>query len=199
VTAPPLVLASASPRRAALLQQLGLHVDARPADVDESYRPGESPEEHVERLAREKAEAVAAEVPGSLVIGGDTVVVHRGRVMGKPDSDAEALAMLLALSGEAHHVFTGVALASPSGTVSRVVRTEVRFRDFDERTALAYVATGEPEDKAGAYGIQGLGAALVEEIRGDYYCVVGFPVAAVVDLLAETGWRYEFGRLELLD
>ena len=83
--------------------------------------------------------------------------------------------------------------------MSRVVRTEVRFRDFDTTTAARYVATGEPADKAGAYGIQGLGAALVEEIRGDYYCVVGFPVAALLDLLAETGWRYVFGRLEPVD
>jgi len=170
-----------------------------PAHVDESYLAGETAAEHVDRLARGKAEAIASEIPNALVIGGDTVVVDGGRVMGKPGSDEEAVDMLMSLAGREHHVLSGVAIAGPSGTVSRVVRTEVRFREFGERTARAYVATGEPADKAGAYGIQGLGAALVEEIRGDYYCVVGFPVAALLDLLAETGWRYTFGRLEPVD
>jgi septum formation protein len=194
-----LILASASPRRADLLRQLGLDADTRPAHVDETYLDGESPTEHVERLARAKAEAIAADAPNALVIGGDTVVVDGSRVMGKPGSDEEAVEMLMSLAGREHHVLSGVAVAGPSGTVSRVVRTEVRFRDFDTDTAVRYVATGEPADKAGAYGIQGLGAALVEEIRGDYYCVVGFPVAALVDLLTEVGWKYAFGRLEPLD
>ena len=170
-----------------------------PAHVDESYLAGETPAGHVERLARAKAEAIASQIPDALVIGGDTVVVDGGRVMGKPSSEEEAVDMLVSLAGREHHVLSGVAIAGPSGTVSRVVRTEVRFREFSERTARAYVATGEPADKAGAYGIQGLGAALVEEIRGDYYCVVGFPVAALLDLLAEVGWRYVFGRLEPVD
>jgi len=199
LSVPHLVLASASPRRADLLRQLGLEADTRPAHVDESYVAGETPAGHVERLARDKAEAIAAEVPHALVIGGDTVVVDGSRVMGKPGSDEEAVQMLMSLAGREHHVLSGVAIAGPSGTVSRVVRTEVRFRDFGESTAVAYVATGEPADKAGAYGIQGLGAALVEEIRGDYYCVVGFPVAALLDLFAAAGWRYVFGRLEPLD
>ena len=194
-----LILASASPRRADLLRQLGLDADTRPAHVDEAYLAGESPAEHVERLARAKAEAIASEAPTALVIGGDTVVVDGSRVMGKPGSDEEAVEMLMSLAGREHHVLSGVAVAGPSGTVSRVVRTEVRFRDFDTTTAARYVATGESADKAGAYGIQGLGAALVEEIRGDYYCVVGFPVAALLDLLTEAGWKYAFGRLEPLD
>jgi septum formation protein len=167
--------------------------------VDEAYLAGETPAQHVERLARGKAEAIALELPLALVIGGDTVVVDGARVMGKPRSDAHAVEMLMGLSGREHHVLSGVAIVGPFGTVSRVASTEVRFREFDERTALAYVATGEPADKAGAYGIQGMGAALVEEIRGDYYCVVGFPVAALLELFAEAGWRYVFGRLEPVD
>jgi len=199
LSAPRIVLASASPRRADLLRQLGLEADTRPAHVDETYLAGEVPADHVDRLARAKAEAIASELPDALVIGGDTVVVDGRRVMGKPGSDEEAVEMLMRLAGREHHVLSGVAIAGPSGTVSRVVRTDVRFREFSESTAIAYVATGEPADKAGAYGIQGFGAALVEEIRGDYYCVVGFPVAALLDLLAEAGWRYAFGRLEPLD
>lgn len=196
--APHLVLASASPRREDVLRQLGLAVERSPAHLDESYREGETPAEHVERLAREKARAAAVLHPTALVIGGDTVVVQGLRVMGKPTSDAEAVEMLMELSGREHQVLSGVAIAAPSGTVSRTVETGVRFRAFGRAEAAAYVATGEPADKAGAYGIQGLGAALVEEIRGDYYCVVGFPVAAFLELLPGVGYTYVFGRLEPL-
>jgi len=196
LSAPRLVLASASPRRAELLRQLGLEAEIRPASVDESYLPGETPTEHVERLARAKAEGVAGSLGDALIIGGDTVVVDGTRILGKPTDDRDAVEMLLSLSGREHQVLSGVAIAGPSATVSKVVKTDVRFRDFSEAEAVAYVATGEPADKAGAYGIQGLGAALVEGIRGDYYCVVGFPVAAFLDLLSELGYRYVFGRLE---
>jgi septum formation protein len=192
---PRLVLASASPRRADLLRQLGLHADVRPAHVDEAYLEGETPRDHVERLARTKAEAVSAEVPGALVIGGDTVVVHDGGVLGKPADDAEALSMLMSLAGRTHEVLSGAAVAGPHGVVAGAGRAEVRFRAFDRAFAAAYVASGEPRDKAGAYGIQGLGAPLVEEIRGDYYTVVGLPVGLLIDLLGEVGWRYTFGSL----
>ncbi len=194
----PLVLASGSPRRLDVLRQLGLEPLVRVAGVDESYLAGESPVQHVERLARAKAEAVAAELPDALVIGGDTVVVQRGRVLGKPADGPVAEEMLLSLAGRPHEVFTGLALAGPHGVVSGTGRTVVRLRGFEAAVAAGYVATGEPLDKAGAYGIQGLGAALVEGIEGDYYTVVGFPVPVFVALLERAGWRYDFGRITRL-
>jgi septum formation protein len=192
MTAPGLVLASASPRRADILRQLGLDFRVDPAEVDERYLSGETPEAHVERLAREKAEAVAVDHPGALVVAGDTVVLDDGRVLTKPGDEEEAVRVLLSLSARTHRVLSGVALAGPHGVVSRTSTTEVTFRRLDEATVRAYVATGEPMDKAGAYGIQEAGAALVAGIRGDYYTVVGFPVAAFLDLLGEAGWRYDF-------
>lgn len=216
--APRLILASASPRRLDILRQLGLEPEVRPADLDESYLSGESPAEHVERLARAKAEAVAKAVlqeggadaaAGSageaagdadggplLVLGGDTVVVEGDRVLAKPVDEDDAVEMLLSLSGRPHEVLSGLALTQPDplGTVSAVSRTVVRMRSFDEETARHYVGTGEPMDKAGSYGIQGMGAALVDGIEGDYYSVVGFPVGAFLDLLERAGWRFAFGR-----
>ena len=192
---PRLVLASASPRRADVLRQLGLTPHVRPTDVDESYRDGETPAEHVERLARAKAEAVAVAEPGALVVGGDTVVVDRGRVLSKPANPAAAIDMLRSLSGRDHEVLSGLALSGVHGISSGVSSTLVRMRAFDSAVAAAYVETGEPLDKAGAYGIQGLGAALVERIEGDYYSVVGFPVGVFVDLLERAGWRFLFGTL----
>lgn len=194
--APRLVLASASPRRADLLRQMGLEPELRPAHVDESYLPGESAEAHVERLARAKADAVARHEAGALVVGGDTVVVHEGRVLGKPRDQGEAVEMLLALAGRTHVVLSGIALAGgPAGTVSAIGRAEVRFRDFGAEQAREYAATGEPLDKAGGYGIQGLGAALVDGIVGDYYTVVGLPIGRLIELLERSGWRYAFGNL----
>jgi len=193
---PRLVLASGSPRRSELLAQMGLVHEVRPAHLDEAHRAGESWEAHVERLAREKAETVAADVPGALVVGGDTVVVRDGEVLGKPADPDDAVGMLLSLSGRSHTVLSGVALVGPHGTLSSIGRAEVRFRRLDVEDARAYVATREPMDKAGAYGIQGLGAALVEGLDGDYYSVVGLPVGRLLDLLAKAGWRYTFGSLE---
>jgi septum formation protein len=192
---PRLVLASGSPRRADILRQLGFEPEVRPADVDESYVPGETPTEHVERLARAKAEAVAQHAVEALLIGGDTIVLDGDRVLAKPVDVPDAVAMLRRLSGATHEVLSGLALAGPHGTVSVVARARVRMRAFDEEMASAYVATGEPLDKAGAYGIQGKGAALVEAIEGDYYAVVGFPVGAFLDLLERAGWRFHFGDL----
>ena len=193
--APRLVLASASPRRAELLRQLGLRAESVAADVDEAPHPGEEPATHVERLACSKALAVADDHPGALVVGGDTVVVRDGTILGKPSSEDDAVAMLASLSGRTHDVYSGLAVAGPHGLVSGMERTSVRMRPFGLAQARAYVATGEPMDKAGAYGIQGLGAALVDGVDGDYYAVVGFPVGCFLDLLASAGWRYTFNGL----
>jgi len=190
-----LILASVSPRRLAILRQLGLDPEVRPASVDEALQPGEEPVGHVERLARAKAELVALDVPDALVVGGDTIVLRDERIMGKPESEDQAVQMLMSLAGRSHAVLSGLALAGRHGVVSGVRRTTVRFRDFDAATARRYVATREPMDKAGAYGIQGLGAALVDGLEGDYYAVVGFPVGLFLDLLERAGWAYGFGRL----
>jgi len=195
MSGPRLVLASASPRRLAVLRQLGLDASVSPADVDEALLAAERPEAHVERLALEKATRVRSREPDALVLAGDTVVVRDGEVLGKPRDAAEAEAMLLSLAGRAHEVVSGLALAWGEGTASGVARADVRFRPFELEAARAYVSTGEPMDKAGAYGIQGLGAALVEEVAGDYYSIVGLPVALLVTLLGRAGWRYDFGRL----
>lgn len=189
------ILASQSPRRADVLHQLGLVPEIRPADVDESYLDGEPPREHVERLACSKAEAVFEREEGALVVGGDTVVVHDGRVLVKPIDEPSAVDMVAALSGSLHEVHSGIALAGPGGTVSAVATATVRMRTYDRAAAAAYVATGEPMDKAGGYGIQGLGAALVDSIDGDYYAVVGFPVAVFLELLGAAGFRYDFGSI----
>lgn len=196
MSAPRIVLASGSPRRRLLLEQLGLTVEVRPAHVNEAVLPGEKPGPHVERLAREKVAAVAGEPGDALVIGGDTVVVLDGEILGKPRDAGHAVEMLLRLEGREHRVDTGVAVAAPGGAMrSAVVSATVRFRPLGRRAAEAYVATGEPMDKAGAYGIQGYGSVLVEEVRGDYFAVMGLPVQRVVRLFEDLGYRYEFGTL----
>ena len=192
---PRLVLASASPRRLRLLEQLGLSLEVEPAGVDESLGAGEPPVAYVERLALEKARSVAVRRPDSLVVGGDTVVVLGSDVLAKPPDAESAVDMLLRLEGRTHRVETGIALVTPDGrSAASVVGTDVRFRRFDRARAAAYVATGEPLDKAGGYGIQGYGSVLVEEIRGDYFAVMGLPVARFVALLDELGYDYEFPR-----
>ena len=189
----PVILASASPRRRRLLEQIGLRFDVEPADVDETALPGETATSHVERLAREKAEAVAARHPEAVVVGGDTVVILDGELLTKPADEADAVATLLRLQGREHRVETGVAVVAPGGrSASSVVGADVRFRPFDRTLAEAYVATGEPLDKAGSYGIQGKGAVLVESIRGDYFAIMGLPVARLVRLLEELGYRHDF-------
>ncbi len=190
---PPIVLASGSPRRRRLLEQIGLAFEVRPAAVDETARSGETAIAHVERLAREKAEVVAAERPDALVIGGDTEVVVDGEPLGKPADPAHAVEMLLRLQGREHRVESGVAVVTPDGRVrSAVVGADVLFRPFDQALAEAYAATGEPLGKAGAYGIQGRGAVLVDSIRGDYFTIMGLPVARLVRLLEELGYTYDF-------
>src|SRR5215213_6043827 len=195
-TPPPIVLASQSPRRAELIARLGLEFDVQPADIDESYRDGETPPEHAERLSREKAEKVAGTHPHALVVGSDTIVVIDGDVLGKPKDRAQAVEMLMRLSGRDHEVCTGVAVAMDGRVESGLERVRVRFRVLDRHACDEYVATGEPMDKAGSYGIQGFGSAIVEGIEGDYFAVMGLPVVRMLGLIERFGWQYGFGTLE---
>lgn len=189
---PLIVLASSSPRRAQLLAMLDLRFEIEPADIDERYTPGEEPAAHAERLAREKAISIARQQQDSLVIGSDTVVVLDEEVLGKPRDADEAVRMLLRLQGREHTVATGIAVAHRGEVRSDVEEVRVRFRAFDAERARAYVSTGEPMDKAGAYGIQGYGAALVERIEGDYFAVMGLPIARLMKMLESLGYRYDF-------
>ncbi|MBW0146893.1 Maf family protein [Marinobacter arenosus] len=182
-----IILASASPRRSELLQQIGVTFSVQPADVDETPRPGEPPEHYVERLARDKALAVSGSSPGVLVLGSDTSVVLNGVILGKPANRDEAVETLLTLSGATHQVMTAVALAEDDRCQSRVVITEVTFRSLSRAEIEAYAASGEPMDKAGSYGIQGLGGIFVSKLRGSYSAVVGLPLLETAALLADAG------------
>ncbi len=187
------ILASQSPRRRDLLTLIGVPHDVCPADIDETVRPGELPVPHCERLARGKALALAHASPDALVIGSDTIVVIDDDILGKPAGAPEACHMLARLSGREHTVHTAVAVAH-GGTVRSAVETvRVRFRPLTEAQIAAYVATGEPMDKAGAYGIQGYGATIVERIEGDYFAVMGLPLGLLVSLVQDLGFAYAFG------
>lgn len=186
-----LILASASPRRTMLLERLGLKPRVVPSDVEELYGPDWTPIEVVESLSHQKASDVAGKHPGAdLVLGADTIVVLNGEILGKPKDEADARRMLSGLSGHWHQVYTGFTLIDPKGgrTVTRHATTEVRFRELSEREIAAYIATGEPMDKAGSYAIQGLGSVMVSEIRGEYSNVVGLPVPSVDAAWRELGW-----------
>ena len=180
------VLASASPRRRELLAQVGLFPEVRPSHVDETPEPGEAPEAYGLRVARAKAEA--ADVNGA-VLAADTEVVIDGRCLGKPTDEADARGMLAGLAGRAHHVLTAVALRTEQGVLTELVRTEVRFRALGEDEIARYVATGEPMDKAGGYGIQGRAGALVASVHGSYTNVIGLPLPETLALLARGGVR----------
>ena len=190
----PLVLASGSPRRRQLLEMLGIPHRVVVPEVDETRRPGEEPQAYVVRLARAKAAAVAAREPGQLVLGADTTVVVRGEVLGKPASTDEAAAMLAKLQGRTHQVFTAVAVAWDGRVEDAVDVTDVSFRPLSDAMIAAYAATGEPMDKAGAYAVQGRGAALIEGIRGDFFGVMGLPLRLVLELLERAGRPYRFTR-----
>lgn len=189
-----IILASQSPRRRELLTLVGIPHEVRPANLDESLLPGEEAIAHAERLARAKAEAVAATESGATVIGSDTIVVLDGDILGKPDDEAEARATLRRLSGRTHTVHTAVAVTRAGRTVSGVESVEVTFRPLTDEQIAAYVATGEPMDKAGAYGIQGYGAVIVERVHGDYFAVMGLALGRLVALLEDVGVHYRFGR-----
>ncbi|MEN8135923.1 MAG: Maf family protein [Thermodesulfobacteriota bacterium] len=179
-----MVLASGSPRRHRFLDELGLDFMVAVADVDEILRAGESPPAFVSRLAQEKAAAIAVAHSEAWVIGADTVVVVADEILGKPAGPEDALAMLTRLAGRSHEVWTGFAIVrGTSVAVIRAVRTEVTFVRADPDVLAAYVASGEPLDKAGAYGIQGRGGLLVEGIVGSYSNVVGLPMAELVEEL----------------
>ena len=185
-----LILASGSPRRRQLLEQIGLTFVVRSSDVDESVSPGLTPAQVVESLSARKGEAVAAEAaPGDLVLSADTVVALDGAILGKPRDRAEAEAMLTALSGRTHQVYTGVTLLQDGRRLTEHEVTAVTFRPLSPGEIAAYVSTGEPMDKAGAYAIQGLGALLVERLEGDYFNVMGLPLCRLGEMLAQFGVR----------
>lgn len=183
-----LTLASSSPRRRQLLEMLGIPLRVVPSNIPEVRRPVETPMDYVERLAREKALSVA----GLLVLGADTTVVVRDEVLEKPAHPADALRMLQKLQGRTHQVVTSVALVADEAIHQATDVTNVVFRRLPDEMLEAYVATGEPMDKAGAYGIQGYGAALVERIDGDFFSVMGLPLRLVLDLLERAGQPYRF-------
>lgn len=185
-----LILASKSPRRRELLAQMGLtDFEIHPALGEELAQPDLTPPELVQALALHKAQEVAQAFAQSddVVIGADTIVVLDGQVLGKPHDEAHALAMLTALSGREHHVYTGVAVLQDGRALVQVEDTAVWFRNASEGELRRYIATGEPMDKAGAYGIQGRGGLLVSRIQGDYTNVVGLPIVRLASMLAQFG------------
>lgn len=184
-----LILASGSPRRQAMLAGLGLKFCVQVSQADEQYRRGESAESFVKRVSQDKAMAVAPDNQGAWVLAADTTVVINGQILGKPVSHEEAVDMLLRLVGNWHDVWTGYCIVHRQKNilVGHAVRTRVRFFDWPEEVCLAYVKTGEPMDKAGAYGIQGAGGIMVQEISGSYSNVVGLPLAEVLAEMLRLG------------
>ena len=186
---PQLFLASGSPRRRELLTQIGVPFEVLSAEIDETPFSDESAVAYVERLARGKAEAGLATLADGqgCVLGADTAVVLEGRILGKPVDEADAVAMLTALSGREHEVLTAVALLGPLGCETRVVSSRVRFRQISPAEIQAYWASGEPRDKAGSYAVQGLAAIFVESLQGSYSAVVGLPLCETAELLGHFG------------
>ena len=185
----PIILASASPRRKQLLEQLGWKFEIVVPDADERVLPQETPTQLVTRLARLKGEAVAAAHPRSLVIASDTVVASEsGAIYGKPADESDAVQMLGELAGKEHHVFSGLALFWNGQHVSGCSKTSVVFRELSDSDICAYAASGEWRGKAGGYAIQGLGALLVERISGDYATVVGLPLALLGQMMEKLGF-----------
>ena len=198
-SAPAIVLASGSPRRRELLARLGLRFEVDPARLEEdAWSSGEAPDAYAGRISAAKAAEVAERRPDALVVAGDTIVVLDGDVLGKPGDAVSARAMLARLSGREHAVHTAVTVIAPAGAPATGTEvTQVRFRALESEEIDAYVATGEPLDKAGAYGIQAFGATLVEGVRGCYFNVMGLPVVRLLALLEKVGWAYRLpGRLE---
>ena len=192
------ILASGSPRRRQLLELIGIPHEVRPSNIDETMRPRETPRRHAERLAREKASAIATREPDVITIAADTIVVVNRKVLGKPRDTDDARRMLAMLSGREHTVITAVAVARGRKLRSAIEEVKVKFRRLREDEIDAYIATDEPMDKAGAYGIQGFGATIVECVDGDYFAVMGLPLARLVTLLRDLGVRYRFGQVDVV-
>ncbi len=184
-----IILASASPRRKALLEQIGLKFTVDAAAQEDTGLAGQEPHRLAREISLKKAESVAGQYPDAIIIAADTIGVIDGQILGKPESESEAQAMLASLSGKSHTVITGfTVLDTLTGeAVSRSVETIVHIRRITKSEIKAYVQTGEPLDKAGSYAIQGLGAVLVEKIEGDYFNVMGLPLAALAKVLKEFG------------
>ena len=193
MTHPRVILASASPRRRELLSLIGIDHDVRPANIDESYLDGETPPQHAERLARAKTSAIND--ASAVTIGSDTIVVVDGDVLGKPRDRIHAAEMLRRLSGRSHIVMTGVAVLWRGKLVSGLEEVGVTFRDLTDEEIERYIDTGEPMDKAGAYGIQVFGATIVERVDGDYFAVMGLALNRLVGLFRQLGLGYDFGPL----
>ena len=192
MTAQPIVLASSSPRRQQLLEMLRIPFRVIVPDVDETVLAGEAPDAYVTRLSAAKAQAVVFQVPGEIVLAADTTVVLGGDILGKPESAAHAVDMLMRLQGRTHEVLTAVAVARDDVLEQALDRSRVTFRPADQPLLAAYVATGEPMDKAGAYAVQGLGAPLIERVEGDFFGVMGLPLRLALDLLGKLGRPYRF-------
>jgi len=180
-----MILASQSPRRRELLEQIGAHFSIEAADIDETPLADEGAVAYVERMALEKARVIAARYPGEVVLGSDTSVIWCDRILGKPANNQDAEETLRGLSGQTHEVLSAVAVVDDNRERVISVATQVRFRDLSDDEIRAYVATGEPADKAGSYGIQGKGAILVASIHGSYSNVVGLPLTETAELLKE--------------
>ncbi len=181
-----ITLASSSPRRAEILTSVGWPFEAITAGIDETQRPGEKPPDYVQRLAREKAEAVAVKLESGLVLGADTTVVVGDNLLGQPLDDDDARRMLKLLSGKWHEVLTGVALVRVDGeTRVDYEKTRVRFGEMSDAEIDWYISTGEPKGKAGAYGIQGKAALFIEQVEGDYFNIVGLPIRLVYEMSAQ--------------
>ncbi len=192
-----ILLASSSPRRVNLLEQMGLTFDVMSPDVDESLMPDEAPHAYVERLSRSKAAAGLAHGSNQVVIAADTIVTLDDAILGKPSGPDDGKQMLLALAGRAHRVLTGLTVATQQEAKSQVVASNVWFRAISEQEAAAYWQTGEPSDKAGSYGLQGIGSIFVQRVEGSPSAVIGLPVEETETLLTYFGvdtWSGRIGR-----
>lgn len=182
-----IILASKSPRRQELFGRLGLEFTVRTADVDERMDPNLPPEQEVARVSALKAAKIAEECPDDLIVSADTIVVIDGLVLGKPKDEADAARMLRLLSGRTHEVMTGLCVRQGKTVRQTVSRTCVTFRPLTETEILSYIRTGEPMDKAGSYGVQGLGSVLVSHLDGDFFSVMGLPLCELCTMLRQFG------------